>query len=250
MGDVMIKVKPQIKVQTIKEKKQRNSHITVVIPTLNEEENIAGVIEELNEMGYYNLVIVDAKSTDETVEIAKKKGANVIFQTGNGKGNALREAFAHSFVNGEIVVMMDADGSMDPKEIPSFVEALKAGADVVKGSRFLAHAHSKDFTALRKIGNQILIFIANQMHSTGYSDLCYGFAAFNSKALRELYPKLKSKNFEIETEVFIKAKKLGLKVVEVPSIEYARKNGRSKLNIFKDGLRIFGTIILESLNEN
>ncbi len=231
-----------------KKKKQRIAHVTVIIPTLNEAENIAGVIEELNNMGYYNLLVVDARSTDKTVEIAEKMGANIIFQSGNGKGNALREAFAHRFVNGDAIVIMDADGSMHPKEIPSFLKALESGADLVKGSRFKAHGHSRDFTALRKIGNQIMIFLVNQMHSTHYSDLCYGFAAFKSKALRKLYPNLKSKNFEFETEVFIKAKKLGLKVVEVPSVEYARKSGRSKLNIFKDGLRILITIILETLD--
>jgi hypothetical protein len=147
-----------------------------------------------------------------------------------------------------MIVIMDADGSMDPREIPSFIEALDSGADVVKGSRFLSDAYSKDMNLIRRIGNHCFLFLVNFLHSTNYTDLCYGFGAFTKDAINKIYPHLKSKNFEIETEVFIKAKKLGLKVVEVPSIEYRRKNGKSNLDSFRDGYRILRTIIQESLN--
>jgi len=231
------------------EKCQKSSNLKaiIIIPTLNEEENIAKVIQDLGQMGYCDILIVDARSTDNTAEIAQKLGVNVIFQTGNGKGNALREAFTNRFVDGDMIVIMDADGSMSPKEIPLFKKALDSGADLVKGSRFLGNGHSKDLTLFRKIGNHFLLFLVNLLHSTDYSDLCYGFAAFNKNAIEKLHPLLKSKNFEFETEVFIKAKKLGLKVVEIPSVEQQRKKGKSNLNVAKDGFRILRTIVLEAL---
>lgn len=231
-------------------KKTICSNITVIIPTLNEEENIEEVILGLKQMGYTNILVVDARSTDRTVEIAQKLGARIIFQNGNGKGDALRHAFFKENNNCDVIVIMDADGSMDPREIPSFLEALESGADVVKGSRFLSYAYSKDMTLIRKIGNRLLLFAVNLLHSTKYTDLCYGFGAFTTESIKRLYPHLKSKNFEIEAEVFIKAKKLGLKIVEVPSIEYERKNGNSNLDSFRDGFSILKTILREALDND
>lgn len=232
------------------EKRLTYSKITIIIPTLNEEKNIEEVIIGLNQMGYDNIVIVDARSTDNTVKIAQKLGARIIFQNGKGKGDALRHAFMNENNNCDGIVIMDADGSMDPREIASFLEALGSGADVVKGSRFLSHAYSKDMNLLRTIGNKFLLFMVNLLHSTNYTDLCYGFGAFTKESINRLYPHLKSQNFEIEAEVFIKAKKLGLKVVEVPSIEYQRKNGHSNLDSFRDGFRILKTIIQEAINND
>jgi len=222
-----------------------NSDVTVLIPTLNEEENIAGVIRELGQMGCQNILIVDGNSRDKTVEVAKEFGVDVIFQNGRGKGAALRQAFSHDGLNGGAVVIMDADGSMNPKEIMPFIDALNSGADLVKGSRFLRYGYSEDMSLIRKIGNRFFVFLVNRFWSANYTDLCYGFAAFNNDAIKKLCPYLKSTNFEIETEVFIKAKKLGLKVVEAPSIESRRRHGKSNLCAFKDGIRILKTIIEE-----
>lgn len=225
-----------------------NSHVIVVIPTLNEEQNIAGVIRELHQMSYHNILVIDGNSNDRTVEVAKEFGVNVLLQNGSGKGTALRQVFNHEGLNGDVVVMMDADGSMSPKEIPLFIEALDSGADLVKGSRFLWYAHSEDMNLIRRIGNRFFISLVNWLCSTNYTDLCYGFAAFRKNAIKKLYPHLKSTNFEIETEIFVKAKKLGLNIVEVPSIEFRRKQGKSNLCIFRDGIRILRTIIEEFVN--
>jgi len=226
-------------------KKISNSEITVIIPTFNEEKNIAMVIRELNQMGYHNTLVIDGNSKDRTVEIAKEFGANVIVQNGRGKGAALRQAFNDADLDGDVVVMMDADGSMNPKEIPLFIKALASGADLVKASRFLPGGYSEDMTLIRRIGNRFFLSLVNWLWSADYTDLCYGFGAFRKSALKRLYPHLKSKNFEIETEIFIKAKKLGLKTVEIPSVELRRRHGKSNLRIIPDGFRILFTIIRE-----
>ena len=229
-------------------KKIRNSDVTVLVPALNEEESIAEVIRELSHMGYHNILVVDGNSRDRTVEIAKECGANVVVQKGRGKGTALRQVFNHDGLDGDAIVMMDADGSMNPKEIPLLIETLNSGTDLVKGSRFLLGGYSEDMNLIRRIGNHFFLSLVNWFWSSNYTDLCYGFAAFRKDAVDKLGPYLKSTNFEIETEVFIKAKKLGLKIVEVPSIEFRRRHGKSNLNIFRDGFQILRTIFREFID--
>jgi glycosyltransferase involved in cell wall biosynthesis len=221
--------------------------VGVVIPTLNEEKNIEEVIFDLKNLGYCKILVIDGMSKDETVMVAARNGAKAILQNGRGKGNAIRQVFGNGYLDADVVVMMDADGSMDPKEIPDFVEALSSGADVVKGSRFLKGGYSYDMSALRRIGNRLMVTVANLLWSANYTDLCYGFAAFNRRAVEKMGPLLKSENFEIETEIFLKALNLGLVVKEVPSTEFKRKNGKSNLNSFRDGFKILKTIADEYL---
>lgn len=221
------------------------SRVIVLIPTLNEERSIAEVIQELKSMGLANILVVDGNSSDKTAGIVEKLGVNVIHQNGHGKGDALRQALSYDGVDGDFVVIMDADGSMNPKEVHSFIKALEYGADLVKGSRFLLGGDSEDMTLFRKIGNLFFVRIVNSLWSAKYTDLCYGYAAFKKDAVERLQPHLKSKNFEIEAEMFIKARKLGFKVEEVPSIELRRKHGKSNLRAYKDGFRILKTILSE-----
>jgi len=230
-------------------KKIGNSDVTVIIPALNEEKSIADVIRKLNQMNYHSILVVDGNSKDRTVEIAKELGADIILQNGRGKGNALRQVFNHAGLDGDAIVMMDADGSMDPKEIPLLVESLNGGADLVKGSRFLLGGYSEDMNLIRRVGNLLFVFLVNLFWSAEYTDLCYGFGVFRRPALNKLYPHLESKSFEIETEIFVKAKKLGLRVGEIPSIELRRLHGKSNLNAFRDGCRILRTIILEFIGQ-
>lgn len=219
--------------------------VTVAIPTLNEEKNIARVITELKRIGFSDILVIDGNSKDATARIARELGVNLVFQNGRGKGAALRQIFGGQAFKGNIVIMMDADGSMDPEELPSFVEALKPGVDVVKGSRFMYGGYSEDMTLVRRIGNLLFVILVNSLLRTKYTDLCYGYAAFRREAVERLYPHLRSKNFEIEAELFSKSRTLGLKVVEVPSIEYKRKNGKSNLKAVRDGLLILKTILKE-----
>jgi len=229
-------------------KKVSNSDVAVIIPTLNEEENIGEVIRKLNQMGYHNVLVVDGNSNDRTLDIAKEFGANVVVQSGKGKGVALRQAFDYGNLNGEVVVVMDADGSMNPKEIPLFIKALASGADLVKGSRFLPNGYSEDMTLIRKFGDRFIVLLVNLFWSANYTDSSYGFWAFRKDAIEKLCPYLKSTNFEIETEILIKAKKLGLKAVEIPSVEFRRRHGKSNLCIFGYGFRVLKMIIEELVN--
>jgi glycosyltransferase involved in cell wall biosynthesis len=202
----------------------------------------------LKHLGYGNVIVIDGGSEDATLKIAEKNGARAIRQDGLGKGNAIRQVLGNGYFDVDALVMMDADGSMAPEEIPVFIEALTAGADVVKGSRFLKGGRTYDMSLMRRIGNGLMMISVNLLFSTKYTDLNYGFAAFSKTALAKLTPLLQSKNFEIEAEIYIKAAEIGLSVVEVPSIESKRKYGSSKLNALKDGISIYGTIVREFMN--
>jgi GT2 family glycosyltransferase len=223
---------------------------TVVIPTLNEERSISELLFSLRKAGFSHILVIDGNSKDKTVEIAKRYGVEVIYQNGRGKGAALVQAFGHKYLQGNLIVMMDADGSMNPDELPAFIEALEIGNDVVKGSRNLNGGGSEDMSLVRRIGNTFFVVLTNLLWSANYTDLCYGFAVFRKDAVRKLYPNLRSKNFEIETEIFVKAKKYGLRIAEVPSVELRRKHGKSNLKALEDGLRILLTIVREFLNQN
>jgi glycosyltransferase involved in cell wall biosynthesis len=216
--------------------------VGIAIPAFNEEKNIGEVLSQLNRIGYENILVIDGLSKDGTLKIATEGGAKIVLQDGRGKGQAIRQVLSNDYLNSDVLVLMDADGSMAAEEVPRFVEALSKGADVAKGSRFISGGGSYDMTALRRFGNKLMTSTVNFLCASRYTDLCYGFVAFNKKAIKALAPVLESNNFEIETEVFIKAQKLGLKVVEVPSMEYERKHGKSNLNTFRDGYKIFKTI--------
>jgi glycosyltransferase involved in cell wall biosynthesis len=134
--------------------------VSVVIPTLNEAPNLPAVVDRLP-VGIWQLIIVDGRSTDDTIDVARRlrPDATIVTETRKGKGIALQTGFAAA--TGDIIVMLDADGSTDPAEIPLFVEALTNGADFAKGSRFLPGAGSSDITPLRRLGNTVLCAIAN-----------------------------------------------------------------------------------------
>ena len=221
------------------ERKDNNSVISVVLATLNEEKGIGPTLEELQKvLDDPLLVVVDGKSVDKTVEIAKNMGADVIMQDGKGKGNAIRYGVKQA--TGDIVVMIDADISMDPEEIPGFIEPLLRGYDFVKGSRFLSNAGTMDMSAYRSFGNRVFLFLVNRLFGGKYTDLCYGYNAFWRDTFQTMG--ITSDGFEIETEINIKVLKAGLKVTEVPSYEEPRLNGVSNLRSFRDGMRILRTI--------
>ncbi len=221
--------------------------VTIVIPTRNEAGNIGNVLESIVKFvgDKCRIIVVDA-SDDATPNLAMAHGVEVIKQRGRGKGSALREVF--DGVNSDVIIMLDGDGSLRPEEIPRFVENITIGAEVAKGSRFLSGGHSEDFTFPRKVGNWLFCSLVNLLWSAKYTDLCYGYVAFSKDALEKLKPCLTSKGFQIETEICIKAKKLGLKVVEIPSVELKRVNGKSKIHAVKDSFRILRTIMGERLS--
>lgn len=215
--------------------------VSVIIPTLDEAENLPYVLPMLSRT--YEVVIVDGGSTDGTLDVARRLApeAKIIRQTTRGKGNALTCGFAAA--SGDIIVMLDADGSARVEEIPRFVDALVRGADFAKGSRHLRGGGSADFTALRKTGNRLLSSLVNLLFGTHYTDLCYGYNAFWARHLPALA--VDCEGFEVETLINLRACKAGLVVVEVASYEDARIHGTSKLNTFRDGYRVLRTILKE-----
>ncbi len=216
--------------------------VSVVIPTLNEALNIPHVLAELPAC-VHEVVIVDGLSTDGTPEAAleARPDAKIVHQRGRGKGDAMRCGFEAS--TGDILVMMDADGSADPGEIPAFIEALLHGADFAKGTRFRSGGGSSDITRLRRAGNRILSGTVNLLFGTAYSDLCYGYNAFWRHCLSAMC--VDCTGFEVETLINIRIARAGLLVAEVPSFERDRMYGQSNLRTFRDGGRVLRTILRE-----
>jgi glycosyltransferase involved in cell wall biosynthesis len=229
--------------------------VSLVIPCLNEARNLPYVFSRVPD-GVTEIVFVDGGSVDGSVERARELWPSVVvvYQTRTGKGNAMACGFAAC--TGDIVVMLDADGSTDPAEIPRFIAPLLNGAEFVKGSRFLHGGGSSDITRLRRLGNYGLCFIVNRLFPTRYSDLCYGYNAFWRRALPYMDlpdPKASAPagqmiwgdGFEVETLINIRMAMSKLRVEEVASMESARLHGVSNLNAFGDGFRVLSTILRE-----
>ena len=221
----------------------RNTKVSVVVPAMNEERNIGTVLSELPP-DLYEVILVDGNSQDGTIEAAQRARPDirVLTQSGRGKGDAFRTGFAA--VRGNLVVMLDADGSADPAEIPRFIEALEAGADFAKGSRFLPGGGSADITPVRSLGNSVLSGTANLLHGTHFTDLCYGYNAFWARCLP--FIALDVPGFEVETLINLRIAGAGMKITEVPSYEKDRIYGESNLKTFRDGFRVLGTIFSEA----
>jgi glycosyltransferase involved in cell wall biosynthesis len=216
--------------------------ISVVIPALNEARNLPYVFASLPR-DIYEVILVDGHSTDDTVAVARSlyPDVRIVSQTRRGKGNALACGFAAC--RGDIIVMVDADGSADGAEVPRFVAALQRGADFAKGSRFIRDGGSADLTLLRRLGNRGLNLVVNILYGTRYTDLCYGYNAFWAHCLPYIH--VDCDGFEVETLINVRIALAGLRVTEVPSFESPRIHGGSNLNPWRDGWRILKTIFAE-----
>jgi glycosyltransferase involved in cell wall biosynthesis len=230
--------------------------VSVIIPTLNEALNLPHVFARLS-ADIHEVIVVDGHSVDDTVAVARRlrPDVRIVTQTRKGKGNALACGFAAA--TGDIIAMVDADGSADPRELRRFVAALMSGADFAKGTRFTAGGGSSDLTLMRRWGNRMLGGMVNLCYGTRYTDLCYGYNAF----WRSLVPvlgldagspaapggdgRLWGDGFEVETLIHLRAAAAGLVVAEVPSYEHSRIHGTSNLRAVQDGLRVLRTILRE-----
>jgi len=230
--------------------------VSVVIPAMNEARNLPHVFA-LIPRTVHEVILVDGHSVDDTVAVARElwPDVRVVGQNRTGKGNALACGFAAA--TGDIIAMIDADGSADPREIPAFVTALLNGADFAKGTRSGEGGGSDDLTRLRRAGNRVLSALFNACYKTRYSDLCYGYNVLWRRHLPVLDldsttpaaddgdGRLWGDGFEIETLIHIRIAKSGLKVTEVPSFERSRIHGVSNLNALSDGMRVVRTILTE-----
>jgi glycosyltransferase involved in cell wall biosynthesis len=232
--------------------------VSIVIPTLNEARNIPYVFARIPE-DIHQVILVDGRSVDNTVRVARQLRPDLCLvpQSRKGKGNALACGFEAA--TGDVIAMVDADGSADPAEIPRFVAALVGGADFAKGTRFSLGGGSNDITRLRRLGNGCLTTFFNVCYRSRYSDLCYGYNVFWRKHVPVLRldatapspaggGPLWGDGFEVETLIHVRVAKAGLKVAEVPSYEYSRIHGVSNLNATRDGLRVVRTILAECVS--
>jgi glycosyltransferase involved in cell wall biosynthesis len=229
--------------------------ISVVIPARNEAKNLEIILPKLPAV--HEVILVDGNSVDGTIETARRimPDIRVVHQTRKGKGNALACGF--EAVTGDVVVMFDADCSADSDEIPRFVDALVAGADVAKGSRYTKGGGSEDITMFRSLGNRGLNLLCNILLGARYTDLCYGYNAFWADCLPtfDLLPShleqpedgsmLWGDGFEIETILACRMTAAELDITEVPSFEKLRVHGVSNLSAVSDGIRVLKTILDE-----
>jgi glycosyltransferase involved in cell wall biosynthesis len=215
--------------------------LSIVIPALDEADNLPFVFGHLPAVA--DVVLVDGGSHDATVSVARalRPDVRVVGQAEPGKGAALQSGILAC--RGDIIVLMDADGSTDPREIPLFVGALLAGADVAKGSRFLQGGGTADMPRHRQLGNRAFVSLVRLLFGSHYTDLCYGYVAFWSDVAGAL--DLHANGFEIETLINIRALRAGLRVAEVPSFEYRRRYGDGHLRAIPDGMRVLRTILSE-----
>lgn len=224
----------------------RKIKVSIVIPTLNEEKNLPLILKEIKKFFKqrkeysHEIIIIDGYSQDKTVEVAKRFGCKVAYDN-LGKGSAILKGM--KICDGEIIITMDADMSQRPIELGLMIEGIRAGYDIVMGSRFIQGGGTEDMPWYRKLGNKFFVFLVNFLWRTKYTDLCYGYRGFRDGIWKKL--ELKSTGFGIETEISIKAAKKRLKVLEVPSFEKKRLYGEGKLKSFQHGLVILKTILKE-----
>ena len=229
--------------------------VIVLVPALDEEKGIGLVLdtipfETLQDMGCeVSVLVVDGVSRDATREIAQRKGAHVLVQSGEGKGNGVRQAFARimshqaqylGYEHRQFVIMLDADGTYPAEDIPRILTALREGNDVVLGSRLTGRIEPGAMTNLNRAGNRILSRIARTLYGVPVTDVCTGMWGFSQDFLEEC--DLQAKGFELEAEIFASAALLRAPVAEVP-IDYRRRQGTPKMVPLRTGVRIAWCLI-------
>jgi glycosyltransferase involved in cell wall biosynthesis len=230
--------------------KKENFLVSVVIPVFNEESTVGDIITRtrntLEKMKQpYEVLVIDDGSADKSLKISKDKGAVVFKETHQGKGRAIRYGFRRA--KGNIIVTLDSDGSHRPEEIPLVLESIiKGKADLSIGSRFINNqANHAKISRMNRAGNKIFNGLIRFLTDSRISDSQSGFKAIRTSFLERM--KLSSKGYEVESELLIKALKLGARVTEIPISFEQRTVGKSRLDPYKDGARILYSVITSYL---
>ena len=211
--------------------------VTVLIPTLDEAPTIQGLVREFSAQGYTRVLVVDGESTDGTAALAREAGAEVLVQTGRGKGNAVIEAFR--VVETPYILMLDGDGTYAPADADRMLVPLGQGVDQVIGDR-LERAGKGSISRLNRVGNYLLNRLFRLAHGRYLADILSGYRAFTKASVDQM--NLAEQGFGIETELAAEAVRNGHAVGVVP-VSYDRRAGTAtKLNPLRDGYRIAVTI--------
>ena len=230
--------------------------VSLIIPAMNESATLTSIIDSVPTY-VDEIIVIDGRSKDNTFEIASNhpRVNKVLRQRSRGKGAALSLGFA--MARCDLVAIIDADGSMDPAELKDFLNMFPQ-AEIVKGSRSKKMGGtSADLTILRDLGNRVLTKLCNFWFKENWTDLAYGYAVVDRKALGKLglssYDEMGSvfghksygQGFEIEALIFCRSSKWGFRVLEVASAEHRRISGSSNLRAIRDGFRVLSAIIIE-----
>lgn len=217
--------------------------ISLIIPTRNEQGAIGRVLKEIPKKLIHEIIVIDGHSTDNTekeVNAELRKGKDrFILQKKKGFGSALKQAFKEA--TGDVVIIMNGDGSHNPKDIAKLLKKIEQGYEYVIASRYSRGARSDDDTLVRFIGNRTLTFLTNLLHGSRVTDSLHFYTAINRESLKKIHPT--SPGFEFCIEILIRAHRAGLKFAEIPVIERARYAGESKVNIFSAGAKILLMIL-------
>ena len=218
--------------------------ITILIPCYNEEKGIGQVIDgiPIKKLAYLHykteIIVINNNSSDHTTEVALEKGAKIVTEKKQGKGNALKTGFRNISSDTDYVIMLDGDNTYQSEEILRLIEPLENGfCDVILGSRLEGKINDCSFNFFHRLGNWFLTFFIRRFYSVNITDTCTGYFAWKKKVVDELAPHIKSSGFAIEVEMITKMAKLGYKIYSVP-ITYDRREGHSKLSPILDGIRI------------
>jgi dolichol-phosphate mannosyltransferase len=224
------------------------SPLAVVLAAYNEEEGITPTICELKEVLHKpHLVVVDGKSVDRTLELAKDLGADVLIQEGKGKGNAISQGLDYLKEDTGYIVFTDADYTYPAKHIKEMINVLELNPDVgmVLGNRFnKLYEHESDRNQFY-IGNKILSFAQTVINGVKLHDPYTGLRLIRFKIVKGWKPQ--SEGFDIEAEINNHVKQSGYKIVELP-IQYRKRLGKKKLG-FKHGLKILRRIVIERITK-
>jgi len=214
--------------------------VTVLICAFNEEKNLPHVLPKIPKW-IDEVLLIDGHSEDKTVAVARELLPNIRieYQPNKGKDDALE--YGISLASGDIIVTLDADGNTEPEEIPNFIEPLLKGYDFVKGSRFLK-TKPLQMPWHRRFGNWVLFTEVNILFVARYTDVCSGYNSFWKKAWEKIkFPE----EFGYEPLIIIRAKKAGLKIAEVTTLDKGRISGESKLSSWRQGWGAFKAILKE-----
>jgi len=221
------------------------SSTQVIIAALNEEEGIGRTIAELRvSLDSPLVLVVDGRSSDRTVEIAKNMGADIIYQDGLGKGDALAKAIRHMDSTVDYVVLTDADYTYPAEYVGEMIRLLEENPDVgmVCGNRFNSELNLGEKHNILYLGNRLLAFTHNLLNGVQLVDPLTGLRVVRAKIIRSWT--VKSKGFDVEVELNHHVEREGFTIMEVP-IQYRERLGQKKLRV-KNGAEILKRIMLET----